>query len=80
MSLFPLFHFIGSNAPPADMLGTNYGSCLPTQNHCFGRLPTSLNEDKSELLIADSAGNVVSLELNLSLFTFLLSEGCATVP
>jgi hypothetical protein len=60
----PSLCLVGSNAPAADMLGATYGSCLLTQDHCFGRLPATLDEDKAELLIADSAGNVVRLGPN----------------
>lgn len=66
----PSFWIVGSNAPAADMLGATYGSCLLTQDHCFGRLPTTLDEDKAELLIADSGGNVVRLGPNADSFAF----------
>ncbi|XP_046861704.1 uncharacterized protein LOC124454990 [Xenia sp. Carnegie-2017] len=41
-----------------DVLGYAYGTCSPRDHYCFGRLPQWAQEDLTELLGVDSAGNV----------------------
>eukprot|EP00049_Salpingoeca_infusionum_P025479 m.19629 g.19629 ORF g.19629 m.19629 type:complete len:717 (-) comp8058_c0_seq3:100-2250(-) len=43
----------------SDMLGSPYGSCQPTDPHCFGRIDPNQSEANTELLVIDDAGTVV---------------------
>ena len=40
-----------------DVLGHAYGTCGPRDQYCFGRLPSWAQEDSTEMLGVDSAGN-----------------------
>ena len=40
-----------------DVLGHAFGSCGPRDQYCFGRLPLWAEEDLTEMLAIDSAGN-----------------------
>ncbi|XP_078572573.1 uncharacterized protein LOC144859629 [Branchiostoma floridae x Branchiostoma japonicum] len=41
-----------------DVLQESYGACDPDSDYCMGRLPSWLQEDRTELLAKDSRGNV----------------------
>ncbi|XP_035665794.1 uncharacterized protein LOC118409030 [Branchiostoma floridae] len=41
-----------------DVLQDSYGTCDPDSDYCMGRLPSWLQEDRTELLAKDSRGNV----------------------
>lgn len=41
-----------------DVLERGYGQCKETDVYCFGRLPSSVEEDRTKLLAVDTEGNV----------------------
>ncbi|XP_014681621.1 PREDICTED: uncharacterized protein LOC106821367 [Priapulus caudatus] len=60
------FWWYTANAWPTDVLQVEYGSCKASDRFCFGRLPPRLLEAETEILAADSSGNMYRWQFDVN--------------